>query len=144
MERTSLFETFEHGADIGIRGIGPTLEQAFENGAKALFSIIVINFSSIKPVNIYQISCFSFDLEPLFTSWINQLLAEADINRCIFSDFKINHLDLDNFRLSALAFGEFFDTNRFERGVDVKGATFTELKVYKRDGFWIAQCVVDV
>jgi SHS2 domain-containing protein len=140
-----LFETFEHGADIGVRGIGPTLEQAFENGARALFSIMVVNFSSVRPIDMYQISCTSFDLEALFTSWLNQLLAEADIKRYVFSDFKVKQIDSETFELSGLAFGEPFDPARFERGVDVKGATFTELKVYKRnDGFWVAQCVVDV
>jgi SHS2 domain-containing protein len=94
---------------------------------------------------MYQISCTSFDLEALFTSWLNQLLAEADIKRYVFSDFKVKQIDLETFELSGLAFGEPFDPARFERGVDVKGATFTELKVYKRnDGFWVAQCVVDV
>jgi SHS2 domain-containing protein len=29
--------------------------------------------------------------------------------------------------------------------VEIKGATFTELSVRRReDGFWVAQCVVDV
>jgi SHS2 domain-containing protein len=31
-----------------------------------------------------------------------------------------------------------------ELGVEVKGATYTELKVSRRDGSWIAECVVDV
>lgn len=140
-----LFETFEHGADIGVRGFGKTIEEAFENGAKALFSIMIVNFNSVRSIDIYQISCTSFDLESLFTSWLNQLLAEADIKKSIFSDFKIEKIGLETFELSGFAFGEPFNPTRFERGVDVKGATFTELKIYKRtDGFWIAQCVVDV
>lgn len=42
------YETFEHTADIGIRGIGDNLEQAFEEGAKAMFSVMY-DINSIKP-----------------------------------------------------------------------------------------------
>jgi SHS2 domain-containing protein len=31
-----------------------------------------------------------------------------------------------------------------EKGIEVKGATFTEAVVEKKDGLWVAQCVVDV
>jgi SHS2 domain-containing protein len=37
-----------------------------------------------------------------------------------------------------------FDVERFGYGVEVKGATFTQAKVEKREEGWIVQCVVDV
>ena len=35
------FENFEHKADIGVRGIGSTVEKSFEEGAKAMFDVEV-------------------------------------------------------------------------------------------------------
>ncbi|PMP96756.1 MAG: archease, partial [Thermodesulfobacterium geofontis] len=35
------FEAFEHGADIGIRGYGKTLSEAFSNILKALVTLLV-------------------------------------------------------------------------------------------------------
>jgi tRNA nucleotidyltransferase (CCA-adding enzyme) len=52
---------------------------------------------------------------------------------------------IDGNSLFANAWGEPIDENKHELGVEVKGATCTELKVARdQDGGWIAQCVVDV
>ena len=138
---TAFLETFEHGADIGIRGKGKTLSEAFENGAKSMFSLLVQNLDIIKPEKSVIISCQSFDLEGLFVAWLNSLLAESDIQRLLFSDFKVKIQDL---RLTGTAMGEPFDFSRHLRGLEVKGATFTELAVRQDGDWWIAQCVVDV
>jgi tRNA nucleotidyltransferase (CCA-adding enzyme) len=47
--------------------------------------------------------------------------------------------------LNATAWGEAVDAERHQPAVEIKGATYTELKVAQRDhGDWLAQCVVDV
>jgi len=47
--------------------------------------------------------------------------------------------------LNATAWGEAVDPVRHEPAVEVKGATYTELRVERQaDGHWLAQCVVDV
>jgi SHS2 domain-containing protein len=138
---TASFETFEHGADIGIRGRGRTLSEAFENGAKSMYSLVVEGLDTVIPEKPVTISCESFDLECLFVTWLNSLLAESDIQRLIFSDFKVKIQDL---KLTGTAMGEPFDFSRHRRGVEVKGATFTELAVRQEGDLWIAQCVVDV
>jgi len=44
-----------------------------------------------------------------------------------------------------MAWGEPIDVERHRPTVEIKGATFTELAVRRNsDGFWLAQCVVDV
>ena len=91
---TAFFETFDHGADIGIRGRGKTLSEAFENGAKSMFSLLVEDLDTITSEKSVIISCESFDLEGLFVAWLNSLLAESDIQRLIFSDFKVKIQDL--------------------------------------------------
>jgi tRNA nucleotidyltransferase (CCA-adding enzyme) len=48
-------------------------------------------------------------------------------------------------KLNATAWGEPVDVARHEPAVEIKGATFTELRVRPtEDGGWVAQCVVDV
>jgi tRNA nucleotidyltransferase (CCA-adding enzyme) len=50
-----------------------------------------------------------------------------------------------NGELTATASGEAVDIARHQPAVEIKGATFTELRVYRNsDGLWVAQCVVDV
>ena len=136
------FETFDHGADIGIRGIGSSPEEAFEHGAEAMFSLTIENFSEIRPVTTVKIQCESYDLPGLFTAWLNSLLAESDISGMIFCRF---HVKINGPTLSGTASGEPFNPEIHTRGIEVKGATFTELKVEETEpGRWIAQCVVDV
>ncbi len=135
------FETFDHLADIGIRGWGKTLEEAFENAAIAMFSIIVENLDRVTPQKQIEISCESIDREGLFVAWLNELLAQAGIRNMVFSRFKCH---IQNLALEGLAYGERFDPNKHRRGIEVKGATFTQLAVRKQNGLWLAQCVVDV
>ncbi len=57
------------------------------------------------------------------------------------------HFDvvIDRCRLKATLSGEVVVPERHQPAVEVKGATYTELSVGQRkDGFWYAQCIVDV
>jgi len=135
------YESFDHGADIGIRGRGKTLSEAFENGARAMYSLMVEDLDSVIPGRSASVSCESPDREALFVAWLNSLLAESDIERLIFSRF---HVEIQSLRLTGTATGESFDISRHQRGIEVKGATFTGLAVRQDGDSWIAQCVVDV
>lgn len=44
----------------------------------------------------------------------------------------------------ASLWGERVDPARHRPAVEVKGATYTELKVAREGELWVAQCVVDV
>ena len=47
--------------------------------------------------------------------------------------------------LQAQLFGEKADPGKHQPAVEIKGATFTDLKVYRAgDGEWVAQCIIDV
>lgn len=135
------YETFEHGADIGIRGFGSTLEEAFVNAAKAMFSLIIVNFHDLKPIKSINIQCEAIDYESLLVAFLNELLAQTDINQLMFCEFQIKQNAL---LIKGTARGEPFDPSRHEPGVEVKGATFTMAKVEQKNNMWIAQCVVDV
>ena len=52
---------------------------------------------------------------------------------------------IDSSRLQGNLWGPQVDVAKHQPAVEVKGATYTELKVKRgEDGAWIAQCVVDV
>ncbi|MEW6326002.1 MAG: archease [Thermodesulfobacteriota bacterium] len=134
------YETFEHGADIGIRGKGRTLEEAFSNGAKALFSLMA-DLSTIEPQKEIQVECTAPDIETLFMVWLNQLIALADLEKMFLCEFSVT---ISNNNLTAVARGESISPQKHNLGVEVKGATYTMLKVFQEAGYFVAQCVVDV
>ncbi|MDD2661206.1 MAG: archease [Methylococcales bacterium] len=138
---TACWEHFEHGADIGIRGIAPTVEQAFEQTAVAMTAVITHpdKVSASKAVSVHcEAPCFDL----LLLDWINELVYQMAVQGLLFKRYQVAIHD-DN--LSATAFGEAVDRQKHQPAVEIKGATFTELRVYQRhDGLWIAQCIVDV
>ncbi len=136
-----LWEHFEHDADIGIRGIAPTLAQAFEQAAMAMTAVIT-DPTSVSANATVEIHCEAPDIELLFVSWINELVYQMAVDGLLFSRYEVV---IDDDHLSAVAFGEAIDRQKHQPAVEIKGATFTELLVCQRDdGAWLAQCIVDV
>ncbi|TAN70590.1 MAG: archease [Methylobacter sp.] len=135
------WEHFEHEADIGIRGIATTLEQAFEQAAIAM-TAVVTDPGLVSDSLAVAIQCVAPDSELLLVSWINELIYEMAVHGLLFKRYQVI---IANGELSATAFGEAVDRQKHQPAVEIKGATFTELRVYQQvDGLWVAQCVVDV
>lgn len=133
--------TFDHGADIGVLGEGRTMEEAFVGAARAMFSVMV-DLKGVRPLQSVEIECAASDPELLLVRWLNALLAEADVRGMVFCDFALR---LHEGGLVGTARGEPWDLGRHVPGVEVKGATLTELEVTRgADGVWRAQTVVDV
>ncbi len=135
------WEHFEHGADVGVRGTGPTLAAAFEQAAQAL-AAIVVEPHRVAAATTVAIRCAAPDEELLLVDWLNAVIYEMATRNLVFADFRVTIADGD---LTATAFGEPLDRARHRPAVETKGATFTELRVARLDeGGWLAQCVVDV
>ena len=126
---------------MGIRGVGPTREQAFAQAALALTAVIA-EPEKIEPRRRVEIVCEDDDDELLFMSWLGALLCEMGTRNMLFSRFEIEPTERG---LRAGAWGEEVDVTRHEPAVEVKAATYADLKVARNaDGTWIAQCIVDV
>jgi tRNA nucleotidyltransferase (CCA-adding enzyme) len=135
------WEHFAHDADIGIRGIGATKEEAFEQAALGLTAVIT-DPQAVEGREQVAITCEAPDDELLLVDWLNALVYEMATRQLLFSRFKVH---LDGHRLRARAGGEKIDVVRHQPAVEVKGATLTCLRVGQEpDGSWLAQCVVDV
>lgn len=135
------WEHFAHRGDVGVRGYGMTRAAAFENAARALMAVIT-DPALVAPDQTVEIECVSADDELLLAEWLNTLIFEMGTRNMLFSEFRVR---LEGGTLRAEALGETIDVERHEPAVEVKGATYTALKVSReRNGRWLAQCVVDV
>ncbi len=135
----SKFELFSHTADIGIRGRGKTIEEAFSMAATAMISVIT-EPESIDPNISIEIFCEAEDYEFLLYEWLNNIIYEISTRNMLFCEFDIK---ISNYSLTGMIRGEKIDPNKHDPRVEIKGATLTELMV-KKNGEWIAQCVLDV
>jgi SHS2 domain-containing protein len=140
MEREPGWEHFSHGADIGVRGVGATKAEAFEQAALALTAVIA-DPGLVAPLEAVLVECAAPDDELLFADWLNALIYEMATRGMLFSCFAVR---LEGGCLSARAWGEPVDVERHRPAVEVKGATYTELRVAPYGDGWLAQTVVDV
>lgn len=140
MDTRGHWEHFEHVADIGVRGLGPTAAEAFAQAALALTALIA-DPAAVESRESVTVDLEGADLDYLFYDWINALVYAMATRRMLFGRFEV---ELTPGRLHATAWGEPLDRARHRPVVEVKGATLTELSVSKENGQWIAQCVVDV
>lgn len=139
--RACRWEHFSHEADMGIRGHGGTLEEAFRQAAMAMTAVIC-DIKKVKPLIPVEIQCEAPDYELLFVDWLNALVYHMAVENMLFSRFDIR---TGKTTLQATAWGETVEISRHQPVVEVKGVTYTELVVrQKSNDHWIAQCVIDV
>lgn len=137
----SSWDHFDHGADIGVRGRGPSRAEAFRQAALAL-AALVVDPASVKAARRFAIECKAPDDDILLLDWLNRLVYLMSGEDMVFHDFNVA---ISDGVLRAEASGETVDRQRHIVGVEPKGATYTELGVSKTAaGEWIAQCVIDV
>ena len=139
------WQTFEHEADVGVRGSGATLAEAFAAVATAMTAAIC-DPAAVVPCEPVDVACTAPDAELLLVDWLNALVFEMATRRMLFARFDV-HIEAvgDALGLRARAWGEPVEVARHQPAAEVKGASFCELKVGRQgDGLWLAQCVVDV
>ncbi|ALM74541.1 Archease, tRNA m5C methyltransferase chaperone [Thermococcus barophilus] len=139
------WEHYEHTADIGIRGYGRTLEEAFENVAIALFDVMV-DVEKVEPKEVREIEVSGEDLYALLYNFLEELLILHDTEGLVFSDFEVKiEKTKEGYRLKAKAYGEPLDYGKHEPKEEVKAITYHDMKIEQlEDGTWIVQLVPDL
>lgn len=137
---TGRWEHFRHDADIGVRGVGDTLEEAFAEAALAMTAVITAP-EKVQPDIPVDITCAAPDTEILLADWLNALVLEMAARNMLFGRFEVA---VRGTRLTGRAWGEAVDRARHRPVVEVKGATYTGLSVRREGDRWIAETVLDV
>ena len=152
------WQTFAHEADVGVRGSGATLAEAFAGAAQALTATIC-EPAAVMARQAITIDCAAPDAELLLVDWLNALVYEMATRHMLFARFDVaieetpasaratqdTNTNRLPFHLRATAWGEPVDAPRHQPAAEVKGASYCELKVAREpDGLWVAQCVVDI
>lgn len=141
MTITARWEHFPHQTDIGVRGLGATPAQAFEQAALAL-TAVVTDPANVAANDMVQLSCMAPSSDLLLIDWLNSLIFEMVTRNMLFSRFQVSK---EGNSLTAQMWGETRDATRHRAAAEVKGTAFSELRVLQQpDGAWLAQCVVDI
>lgn len=125
------FEFIDHTADVSIVAYGASMNQAFANAARALFSIIT-ELDDIEEALHRDVEVAAPDQESLLVEWLNELIYLFDAENIIFNRFDIAQLTTTH--LEARIYGEKVDSSRHKLKTGVKAATYHMLKVGKNNG----------
>lgn len=140
MDSTS-WRHFDHKADIGIEGTGPSMEMAFAQAGLAL-NAVISDLKSVRPVTARSVKCSGDDSELLFFDFINEIIFLISTEGMLFSQVDVR---IKGSELEAGLLGEAINPERHDPAVEIKGASFNGLVVRQDEkGLWIAGCVVDV
>jgi len=136
---TGGFGYFDHDADIGVEGWGPSPEAAFVSAARATFALVT-DPEGVRPLERIGVEFEEPDVEMALVRWLNLLLGHAADRGLVLGRFALAR---DGASWRGEAWGEPWREG-LERGTGVKGATLTALSVSQSRGRWSARCVVDV
>jgi len=135
------WEHFSHDADIGVRGLGATMEEAFAGAALGL-TAVVTEPTKVRDTQTVRVECAGADRDLLLYDFLNAMVYEMATRHMLFGRCDVR---MDGDHLVADLHGERVDPTRHSPAVEVKGATLTELAVRREPtGRWLAQCVLDV
>jgi len=123
-----VYKIIEHTADVGIEARGKNLEEAFEEAARGMFSIITDGGKIDSKVERRVEIPSEDDEEMLLVDWLSELLYINDVENLVFGDFDVKI----GKKLIGFAYGEEYSREKHGYGVEIKAVTYHMLEI-KRD-----------
>jgi SHS2 domain-containing protein len=136
-----MYETFDHTADLGLRVKAPGLDQLFEEAGQALFSAIVEDLVTVRPLRQLDVKVDGTDRAYLLFDWLKELLYHFDTEHLLFARFEA-HVGARG--MTGSAWGEPLDRARHHLEHEVKAITYHGLRVEKEGADWVAEVIVDI
>jgi len=135
----------DHEADVGIRAIGSTLEEAFQEGAKAMLNVMW-DISKVDERQNVSIECGARDIPELFVETLNEILSKQGIEELVIARLRVDKImNVDGrYEFKGTAFGEPLNFDKHTVKTEVKAATYAGLRYKEKEGRHIVQCILDV
>jgi len=139
------YEFLEHTADAYVAAYGKNLIEAFENAAVAMFDVMT-DVEAVEPKIEDSVEARGEDEYALLYSWLESLLVKSDVNRMLYSKFKISTLNRESegFKLTARIWGEEFDAKRHLQKVGIKAVTYHRMEIIKNPGKVTLKFILDI
>lgn len=135
------YETLEHTADIGIKVKASSLEELFKKAGLAITELSTekqkVQYPEKHKIVIMQKAS---NAEELFVNWLNEIISSSSAESLVFEDFKINQITEQ--LIDAVAIGS--DNRNYKTNIEIKAATYHQLKVQKINSHWQAEVIFDV
>ncbi len=161
------FEIIDHPSDTGIRVVAVSVEKLFEFAAEGMFSLMT-DIRKVKPSIAKKVSIAGesgLKIEDLLISWLEKLLYLYEVQKMLFSEFKVCKIKttgrmgsnvhaadtgvvslVEGSFVEAEIYGEKIDLDKHEILVSIKAPTYHMLDIIKEKntGLWRGQVIFDV
>lgn len=137
------YKFLSHTGDAKFQAFGKTIEEAFQNAALAVSSLMW-NPSDIEEREEKAVQVIGKDREQLLVTFLEEVLFLWESRTFMLSAFRQISIkeDVDNYKLEAVLSGD-SRPDEYEVSGDVKAVTYNEMEI-KRNKRWTVQVVVDI
>lgn len=132
-------------ADIAFDAWAPTIEELFQDAARATMQVMVENLAQVRPAQTLEVKLEQENEEMLLFDFLNELIFYKDARRLLLVPTEVSIAPGDSgFALRARLSGEEIDVTRHQMNTDVKAVTMLRYKLEKVPQGWRATVVLDV
>jgi SHS2 domain-containing protein len=134
------YEELEHTADVRVRVKASTLEGLFAEAARVL--MIVMYGNDLRPgTEKRTIALDAPDRVALMQEFLSEVLFLSEVDNLVFSSCEVS---LSGPGLNARLIGETYTPERHRGGIEVKGISYSGLRIFKEGGECILDIILDV
>lgn len=126
--------------DVGLEIYGSDIKAVFTNAALGLYRLITP--SKVAGIETINLTVTGENKENLMIKWLNELIYIFDVDAFIAS--KVIIQNIIETELFAVLIGDFFDADRYERGLLIKAATYHNLVFEKQNNGYIVKVIFDI
>jgi len=113
---------------VGIHAYGDDLEEAFEETAKGMFSIIT-DITKVRKKKKRKLEIESENLESLLVNFLSELIYLHEVHNELYRNFDVKIEENNLIRLTASAEGEKTDLERHDMDTAVKAVSYHEISI---------------
>jgi len=137
------YRYLDHMTDAVIEAYGSTLEEAFENAAKAL-NDTMIDLKDIKPDREVKIEARGHDLHELLFDWLDKVMLLLVADGIVMSEFSVRIKQDGNYSLEGVAKGESLNLEKHHYKVEIKAVTYHEMEITQEEGRVTVRFLLDL
>ncbi len=141
-QRARGWSVLDHPAEIGLRVWGATLRQLFTHAAQGMFAILTGGAAVRGVTRRFTVHVEATTTEELLVAWLRELLFRVECHRLIARRWRFTRCDARRVRAEVTAVR--WDPQRQPLGVEIKAATYHQLRIVRRGGRYHTRIIFDV
>jgi len=139
------YEYLDSTSDVQLHAWGENLQEAFEQCAIAMFGYMT-EIDSVEALEEQEIVAEGDDLLGLLYHFLDEFLFLFSAEPFFIPrKVKITEFDLENFKITAVGYGETFEIGKHPQGTEVKAITYSNMQVYNgENGKYEVFVIIDI